>query len=84
MLSHGMVLLYLVVITITTTSIHAAEGVGAAAVNSTIVGMKTNNTPNPTSTPMIPTKYIGMNAQAEPVFMPLLGIGTWQYGTYGY
>lgn len=73
MLSPGVILLYLVVVTTTATSSHAAERVSAD--------------PHPHQqdrNSTIPTKYIGLNAQAEPVFMPLLGIGTWQYGTYGH
>ena len=26
-----------------------------------------------------PTKFIGVNATGDPVYMPLLGAGTWQY-----
>mmetsp|Transcript_57232 Transcript_57232/g.139546 ORF Transcript_57232/g.139546 Transcript_57232/m.139546 type:complete len:461 (+) Transcript_57232:115-1497(+) len=28
---------------------------------------------------VIPTKFLGMNAYGDPVYMPLIGTGTWQY-----
>jgi diketogulonate reductase-like aldo/keto reductase len=31
------------------------------------------------SAAVIPTKFLGMNTYGDPVFMPLIGTGTWQY-----
>jgi hypothetical protein len=29
---------------------------------------------------VVPTKFLGLDVRGDPVYMPLIGAGTWQYG----